>query len=104
MPSSKKPSTKAPRARRRSSTPRKPAVSRKRSSRPARSQIVVVTPIDPMAATQPGLAFSAVAASELEAFATLLQTCKRAVGDFSDDQRKKLRTILGKAHRALERL
>lgn len=57
-----------------------------------------------MSATPPAFALSTVAAIELEAFAKLLRNCKKTVGSFSDDQKHKLRLILGRAHRALEQI
>jgi hypothetical protein len=119
MPSSKKASSPARRASRRTATPRKPVAHRKPAARrkPAaghkrtavrrssvQTEVVVLNTMDPLAATQPAFALSTVAAVELESFAKLLKSCKRVVGTFTDDQRDKLRTILGRAHRALEQL
>lgn len=53
---------------------------------------------------RPAAQASVSAAHELELFVTLLRKCKRAVGGFSDEQKQRLRAIMAKAHRAIDRL
>lgn len=74
------------------------ATSRRQHAHPARRPRPAARPRRPAAHA------SLNAAHELELFVTLLRKCKRAVGGFSDEQKQRLRAIMAKAHRAIDRL